>query len=614
MIDIIFNKPYLSQTSPVSVAFGLGYTPIDLVFDKSYTESTSPITILFGDGGIDPPVIIDDTIGIECGIVWVETLAPHLELEIVESSNCVEVNTDSCWLTISNNGININSNWASFISIGLERYFPWQINPYTRNDHSIIWTTPNDHLANLNVDWVGGDQVNDTVEVSWYNRDSININNHVSWVDGVESYIKQQIKYSSVSIGDHKVLRYGFKEPQWICSSDYIKPTTPITIRFSDPYAESTSPITIRFTPSDKVCKWYNGGDDLNGFPILPDLDFKVPIEPQIQRVYLMQPTLTCTRVSDGLPIVIIGVSIGDKRGQHSKSVSIEFSSRIDAERAENELLLISINGYDFYAVGEQPTRREIFGSATYSSDCRSRSSLLSYPWSTTINYTNDVSRSFAGLLGDLLENTGWTIQLDGVVDFNIPAGAFSIMGKTPIDAVAEAVAMIKCMTITDDATQVIKVVPQYPTSPWAMGSETPDVYLHDAVIIDFNSTKTIQPLYNSAWLRGEQHGISAQVKRAGTAGNESTTDFTSPLMVDIQAARVAGTSLIADSGRKELISLNLPVMNDLPPLTKGMLVGVTYRDEVFKATLDSVNITANMDNQNGLDVNQQIQLIRHLE
>lgn len=378
--------------------------------------------------------------------------------------------------------------------------------------------------------------------------------------------------------------------------------------------AEYYQPYKIRFKASPKHCYFDDGGGLIDASPPLPNLDFKVPIEPQIGRAYLMQPTLTCTRVSDSIAIVLDSVSINDSRSQFTQSVSLQFSSAIDASRAENELLLIDINGYQFFALAEEPASRTSFGVASYSSAGRSRSALLATPWRSLISYTNDNDRSFAGILGDLLTNAGWTVELDGVTDFTVPAGAFSIMGKSPIDAVNDACAQIGCMLLADEFASKLSVVPRWPTSPWLMGEAIADVNIHDSVILSFNRKKQINSLCNAAWVRGEQQGVSAKVKRTGTAGDTPTADISAQLIVDNQAARLAGTNAIAASGNKELITVSLPIMADLPPLKKGMLIGVTYEGEVFKATCDSVNISASMDQSSGLDISQSVNLIRHLE
>lgn len=613
-LDVSQNYSKSVSTS-LTVKSDVGWRrPVQLRFKYGYEPKNSPILIRFGDGGINPPVPVDNTIGIECGLIWLPPFDQQVELIISESSFDFETQSNTKWGSSFNDGVLISNTWQSWYSHEIIKSMSWFINDETRINYALNWVTPKDHLKPTSVNWINGDELADDTLINWIDVGSIYLNKSVNWVDGVASEIISEFSYSGIAVTAGYDVKWGFSPPKWVCSTNYRPPAVGlIKIRFSEPFNNTTSPTLLRFTASPEYCYYDDGGGSLNPFPDLPDFDFRIPIEPQIKRVYLMQPELTCVRVSDNLPIVITSVSIGDKRGQHTKSVGIEFSSRIDAERAANELLLISINGYDFYAIAEQPVRRELFGSATYSTSGRSRVAELSTPWSADIDYTNNVSRSFGGLLSDLLANSGWTVDISDITDFNIPTGAFSIMSKSRIEAVSEAARMISCMTLVDDVNKVIKILPLFPVSPWAMSGAMNDVNIHDAVIIDYNSNQQLQVLNDAVWVRGEQHGISAKVKRAGTAGNNAMVDFSSPLIVDTQAARLAGTSLIASTGNKELITINLPIMHDLPPLTKGMLVGVTYRTEIFKATLDSVNITASMGND-GLDVNQQIQLIRHLE
>tara|TARA_R110002124_G_scaffold280135_1_gene453248 strand:- start:2168 stop:3151 length:984 start_codon:yes stop_codon:yes gene_type:complete len=326
-----------------------------------------------------------------------------------------------------------------------------------------------------------------------------------------------------------------------------------------------------------------------------------------------MQPTITCVRVSDDIPIVISNISISRRRGQWASSVSIDFSSRIDASRAENQLLKVGINGYEFFALVEQTSVSKVFGNETYRGTGRSRSAELATPYVLPISYTNATSRSFAGLLTDMLQFTGWTIALNGIVDFNVPAGAFSVGNKSPIDAVQEAVAQLGCMLLSNDETKALTVVPRWPTVPWLMDGVTPDLTVHDAVITSYSESKEIGTECNVVWLRGEQQGISAKVKRAGTAGNIAADDISAQLIVDNQAARTAGTNALADTGNKLNINMSLPIIADLPPATPGMLIGIREGVDVFKGTCDSVTISASVSDSGDIDVEQTITVVRHV-
>jgi hypothetical protein len=119
------------------------------------------------------------------------------------------------------------------------------------------------------------------------------------------------------------------------------------------------------------------------------------------------------------------------------------------------------------------------------------------------------------------------------------------------------------------------------------------DLTVHDAVFTSYSESKETGTECNVVWLRGEQQGIRAKVKRASTAGNIAADDISAQLIVDNQAARTAGTNALADTGNKLNINMSLPIMADLPPAIPGMLIGIREGVDVFKGTCDSVTINA---------------------
>ncbi|PKH62588.1 hypothetical protein CXF83_14925 [Shewanella sp. Choline-02u-19] len=584
---------------------------------EPWVHFSSPIKLRFEDEVEPKPSIRDGSLGNDLVVVWVEPLKAEVQVMFVGHSDRFENQFQLVWLADIATENQSTAVWQIGPLHNADLYLPLQLGIQQEQSNRLAWVSPALHHQSTSVNWLSRQATESYLQVPWlltgtYQHDTA-ITSHSN--DAVAVVI--DVGYSSLGsdISHHVSVAWGPHKAAWICSTDYRPPPVGlITMRFGRSAINAMHPITLRFTASEKHCYFDNGGGPIDTNPPLPNLDFKVPIEPQIRRAYLMQPTLTCTRVSDSLSIVLDSVSFSDSRNQYAQSVDLQFSSAIDASRAENELLLIDINGYEFFALAEQPSSSSSFGTASYSSAGRSRSALLSIPWRAPISYTNDVSRSFAGLLGDLLTNSGWSIELVGVTDFTVPAGAYSIMRKSPIDAVNEACSQIGCMIVADEFSSKLKVVPRWPTSPWLMSEAIADVNIHDSVILSYSSKKQINQACNAAWVRGEQQGVSAKVKRAGTAGDIPTADISAQLIVDNQAARLAGTNAIAASGNKELITVSLPIMADLPPLKKGMLIGVTYEGEVFKATCDSVSISANMDQSSGLDITQSVNLIRHLE
>lgn len=588
---------------------------IQIRFSQLWPNATSPIPIRFEGDVVPEPPIKAPSLGIDFGVTWQPPLLAFNDYQLTSASERIGNQVNLCVLSNTATDYSIITQWqykpltqcktiihyAGNELTDLTVNCSWLIGPIVEHICILKWLLKNQHYTVISADWKVLPKLNTLQDdINWYDGAAF-----INDITTAYSYGNVRLIQPSIAWGPHTA--------SWICSTRYRPPTGKVTIRFSEPWANSPSPLKLRFTESAKYCYFDDGGGLIDSHPVLPNLDFKTPIEPQLRRYYLMQPTITCVRVSDDVPIVISNINISRSRGQWASSVSIDFSSRIDASRAENQLLKVVINGYEFFALVEQTSVSKVFGNETYRGTGRSRSAELATPYVLPISYTNATSRSFAGLLNDILQFTGWTIALNGIVDFNVPAGAFSVGNKSPIDAVQEAVAQLGCMLISNDETKALTVVPRWPTVPWLIDGVTPDLTVHDAVITSYSESKEIGTECNVVWLRGEQQGISAKVKRAGTAGNIATDDISAQLIVDNQAARTAGTNALADTGNKLNINMSLPIMADLPPATPGMLIGIREGVDVFKGTCDSVTINASVSDTGDIDVEQTITVVRHV-
>ena len=602
-ITLRFTKPWLNAISPVKLRF------VDTGNITVAVGVTIPVTVTVTTVVNEIP--IDRSFGIELGFSWADLnpLQQALLLANAVTDHTIEIAAAHDSIAPINTDVWLGSHTGP--SIDIHHITPLLTIDLTGETFYVSWALPGDYQIVTAAAWTlpAGHQIANRLQ--WLAVPAEQLHTSLNWWGGHKHEIAHSLRYRGMVVGNEPSVTWGYTAPRWICSTKYRPPVGKVTLRLTTALGEGVSPVTLRFTPSPQYCYWDDGGGVIDGTPVLPPIDFKVPIEPQLLRYYLMQPLITCVRVSDGLPIVITSVSISHSRGQFARAVSLEFSSRIDAERAHNELLLISINGYDFYAIAEQPSLSKVFGSATYSSTGRSRVAELAAPYQLQGSYTNATARSFAGLLGDILQNSGWSVVLKGISDFTIPAGAFSVGNKTPIEAVAEAAAQLGCMILTDDAAKKLTIVPRWPTAPWNIAAAVPDLVLHDAVITDYSESVSRNPLCDVVWLRGEQQGINAKVKRSGSAGTIAAADISAQLIVDTQAARVAGTNALADTGDKRNISITAPIMADLPPATPGMLIGIREGAEVFKGTCDSVSIRASISARGDIDVQQTLSIIR---
>lgn len=476
--------------------------------------------------------------------------------------------------------------------------------------YAIDWQNTPLQSASLNLNWQSGDVKQSDWRVRYHKGRSQNADIHLAWRGAIHLSESFKVSYAlnnAMQAENH--WRYDPKPAGPICSTDYQSPKGQVALRFSGVRQPQANPLVMRFIAEPEYCYWDEGGGLIDAHPTLPDIDFNLPIGPQIRTSYLMQPTFDCVRVSDGQRIMLESASISRSRGNYAAQVSLGFQSRIDAQRARNQALKVSINGYDFYCLAEQFSDSWQFNSATHSASGRSILAQLSAPYVLPSSYTNGVSRSFAGVLGEILQNTPWRAEI-AFTDFVLPAGSVSLTDKTPAEMVNALAGELGCMCVCDDAQKLITVMPKWPTVPWLIGSAVQDITLHDGVIYSLSSQEQISPECNSVFVRGEQNGVSRQIKRSGSAGNIHAGDIASALIVDDMAARLCGTMALAETGSKIAWSLTCPVMQDLPPVIPGQLIAATADAQTFKGVCDSMSISASIDADGRISVEQSISLI----
>ncbi len=637
-VELRFDENWQSRVSPIELLYVTPFPGVTLQFDKLLTPTVSPIRLRFGDfdgevlrfdepwqvvespinlffdgsGPVEPPVEpTPQVLGISVGVSWSTIRA--VEQQIAVNSHSSKIGQR---INVTTHGASHRDNahigWHAEPTVQQRLSQAWAVKKAVMRRVSVRWPMPVVHRSNTATGWFTGATRRGQTALRWCNNKALRCSPMQRSTTGHPQQRKYQLSWQGEATRTSHYIKWGFPGPKYICTNKWadMAPKSPVTLEFDEPLTEQQSIIELSFDELPMVCHWDYGGGFIPGNPVLPPLDLKVPIEPQIRRLYLMQPTLTCHRLSDNRELVITEVSITYSRSQFVTSGSIKFSSKGDALLAVDEVLRIGINGYEFYLLAEAPSSSEAWASNSYTSAARGRASQLAWPWKREISYHNQAARSFAGCLGDIVANSGWSIELVQVPDFVIPAGVCSVSGKTPLEAVAELAGLVGCMVDPDEDNSKLRILPRWTYTPWSMAAAIPDVLLHDAVIFNHSEQTERGQQCNAAWVRGEQQGVSVEVRLNGTAGDEPTDDISNMLIVDTQAARLAGTNAIADSGTKRRVSINTTVMADLPPLRPGQLIGITWRGAVYKALCDTVTINASMSSS-GLTVRQNVGLIK---
>ncbi|EHR39594.1 hypothetical protein [Alishewanella jeotgali] len=413
-------------------------------------------------------------------------------------------------------------------------------------------------------------------------------------------------------------LPYGPRPPSYICTQNYRPPTGKFKMKFFDPATPQAGSVTLRFSNANNpiICDLDIGGGLIPPSPDVPTIDTTKPIRPPRRRSYIMQPELRCYRVSDNQEVNIFSASLSFSRSNWAATISLACGSRGDKDMlfaGGPQLFKLVVNGYEFFGLAEQPTVSHQFGQTAWTVNARSSIAALASPHVAPRSYTNSTAKGVAALISDELAGTGWTLDYQ-MTAYNVPAGAFSYQNKTKMEAIAQVVSAIGGMVYADGATNTLIVRPRWPVVPWAIAAATPDIAVHDDVILQYNSTPAVNPLYNKVFVRGEQQGVMCGVRRTGTAGDVIAPDVVDALITDNQAARMRGTAELADSGYKDEISIVLPVMATLPPCLPGSLLGVVWQTDSYKATVDSLGIRAERTNDGATTVRQTVGVLRSYE
>ncbi|MBU2113723.1 MAG: hypothetical protein KKE94_08100 [Gammaproteobacteria bacterium] len=599
-------------------------TAIQLRFTRTGAGVVSPITLRFEGDEPPPPLPIQEPNIIMAVASRYSVRAGHQQRQLKtrwasgDITNAVAVSWSSNPLTIKL----VYSIWTTAPLVTQQTGTAWTSNwPVVEQQMLVNWGGYQQVSAIAKTNWAHWPVVSQQLQTAWL--PAVKLQQQVTGQRWQHTEINQQafnLFYNhGGDIAQANKLRWGPRPPSYICSNDARPTKGVVTLRFNTPGAQTSGVLTLRFSNEHNpiVCELDIGGGLIPPLPELPTIDITTPITPPRRRSYIMQPQLRCYRVSDNQEVNIISANWSISRSQWGATISLQCGSKGDkdllfAGGTEQEFKLL-INGYEFYGLAESFNYSGEFGSNSYTVVGRSSVAALGSPHALARSYTNAIDKGVAALVSDELTGTGWAYDF-GMTQFNVPAGAFSYVNKTPIEAIAQIAAAIGGMVYPDGATKTIHIRPQWPVTPWAIASATADVAVHDDVILALSSSPASTPLYNAVFVRGEQQGVSAKIRRTGSAGDKVAADVVDPLMVDNQALRQRGTAELANSGRKDSLQLTLPVMDLLPPLVPGQILGITWQTETYKTLVDSVGITAQRSQNGLLTVRQNVGAIRSYE
>jgi len=320
-----------------------------LHFSQPYSAPVSPLVLLFGGDVIPPEDTSEAVYSLMCNMEW-QSRTSLLTKKLVVHWSAHNVLTQVCDLAWSsvlvgamfdltyNNTLDVITNSTALaysqtdvVQTHVELHYSATELITTNTD--LTWqTTVELFITETTLTYGNTELLQTSVSVHWSYNELVQQMFNFNWV-GDAPIVATEFKLS-----------YGFEPFNIVCHFVQHPKDGLVILNFLEELPTEIAPLSLSFNDQGKVCELVRSEWVLRAHDDLPVINSKIPIQPQLRSTYIVQPTFSCFRVSDDLEILITKVSYNRSRSQYLDSATLTFSSRIDYNRAKNELLRLKIN------------------------------------------------------------------------------------------------------------------------------------------------------------------------------------------------------------------------------------------------------------------------------
>ena len=391
----------------------------------------------------------------------------------------------------------------------------------------------------------------------------------------------------------------------------------------------------VRFTPARIIDQmrsmpwgWGTPTDPRPTGIVYPDYPGPVvvidpPEEPTILETYMIANTVTLVELASGTPLDATNIRIGLDIDSFAWTFSADLFGRTslnlvlqDADGPKT--VMLTVNGWTWHFLVERYSGSGKFPEERYSISGSSRTQLLAAPYAPKRSGMNTAAINARNIIDDQLQFTGFTASWDtvsmGPPDWTLPAEAFSYTEMTAMEVIhrlAEVAGGIVRPALADDA---FTILPRYREATWYWSSAIPDCIVPAEVVAEWGSEWSPQPEWNFVYVSGTNYGVSVQVRRAGTAGDEPAADVMEDWMTGTDVARARGICELSKGGSQAIETRRIPLFADgdnTPGLVQpGMIVEFRDPDATWRGLCLGVDITA--DGVGASRVWQTLRIERH--
>ncbi len=274
----------------------------------------------------------------------------------------------------------------------------------------------------------------------------------------------------------------------------------------------------------------------------------------------------------------------------------------------------ITVNGITWIMLVEGFDLRREFGTSEANLRGRSLAAYLAEPYAPKRSFTLASPFTARQLAEQELERTILATGFDldwQLPDWLVPAGAWSYESLTPMQVIARIVESVGGSLNAHPQLKRLVAQSRYPSLPWEWASQT----LHRTLPIDVVKTLSARwsekPDFNAVYVGGEREGVIARVRRSGTAGDQLAPMIIDPMISHADAARERGRSVLADTGRQAIVTLELPMVASIGLLEPGRLIAIGESGASWRGLVRGTTVSANWSQS--LVVRQVVEVERRL-
>ena len=346
-----------------------------------------------------------------------------------------------------------------------------------------------------------------------------------------------------------------------------------------------------------------------------------------IRSQYVIENTVTCTRVDTGESVQCLDLSIsGD-----IESYTDAFNATLPHSAADFLVdgpieVLFDVNGQQFLMLAERVRESGDFDRETGRSDTirvsgRSVTSELDEPHSPPKSRFETEGRNALQLMNQELPiGSDWTISAHPAWgDWFIPGDTFSYQGLSPIRAIARIAEATGAVVQQVPGVRELRIVPRYTVDPWKQAAAEADVEIDFGQVANYSKDFEPVALANGVYIAGENaNGVLVKGTRTGTLGDPWLDIVVDALITDPQAGLQRARAELGATGKRDIYGLQIPLKlgpEDPGLVRPGQIVSVVESvapGDFWQSQAISWNLNATWDDATGLTIWQNVGLERY--